>query len=179
MTALLAIIKKELLLLGRDIHGLLLLFVMPMAFILIMSLALQEQFSNSGAKKILVQLNKPTPGAAVDRVAVLLQEKTVFAWQATPEKHTAFVLTLTQQDDGVHADVLVAPDTNAQTEALFTAAVNEALSRQRMESLLITLNMQQALRGETAVDNNTPPNNALTLHYNYQTAQNTVRPSAV
>lgn len=179
MTALLAIIKKELLLLGRDIHGLLLLFVMPMAFILIMSLALQEQFSNSGTKKILVQLNKPTPGAAVDRVAVLLQEKTVFAWQATPEKHTAFVLTLTQQDDGVHADVLVAPDTNAQTEALFTAAVNEALSRQRMESLLITLNMQQALRGETAVDNSTPPNNALTLHYNYQTAQNTVRPSAV
>jgi ABC-2 type transport system permease protein len=179
MTALLAIIKKELLLLGRDIHGLLLLFVMPMAFILIMSLALQEQFSNSGTKKILVQLDKPTPSAAVDRVAVLLQEKTVFSWQATPDKHTAFVLTLTQQDDGVHADVLVAPDTNAQTEALFTAAVNEALSRQRIESLLITLNMQQALHGESAVDNNTPPNNALTLRYNYQTAQNTVRPSAV
>ncbi|MEZ5436255.1 MAG: ABC transporter permease [Pseudomonadales bacterium] len=179
MTALLATIKKELLLLIRDIHGLLLLFVMPMAFILIMSLALQEQFSNAGVKKIPVQLDLRAQSAAIDRVAALLQEKTVFAWQPTADKHTAFVLTLSQRDDGVHADIFVAPDTSAQTEALFTAAVNEALSRQRMEALLITINMQQVLRGETVTNNNTPPNPALTVRYNQAHAENAARPSAV
>jgi len=44
-----ACVRKELLLLARDPHGLLLLFVMPAVFILIMSLALQEQFVEHGA----------------------------------------------------------------------------------------------------------------------------------
>ena len=42
-------VHKEWLLLSRDIHGLLLLFVMPTVFILIMSMALQNQFANQGA----------------------------------------------------------------------------------------------------------------------------------
>ncbi len=39
-----ACIVKELRLLGRDVHGLALLFVMPAAFILIMSLALKVHY---------------------------------------------------------------------------------------------------------------------------------------
>ena len=52
MNALLACIRKELLLLSRDLHGLALLFIMPLAFILIMSLALQNQMAEkrSGSK---------------------------------------------------------------------------------------------------------------------------------
>lgn len=42
-------VHKELLLLSRDLHGLLLLFMMPTLFILIMSMALQNQFANQGA----------------------------------------------------------------------------------------------------------------------------------
>lgn len=45
MTRLLALWKKEWLALWRDKHGLLALFVMPAAFILIMSLALQDAFA--------------------------------------------------------------------------------------------------------------------------------------
>jgi hypothetical protein len=37
-----AVLKKEILLTMRDIHALMVLFAMPVAFILIMSLALQE-----------------------------------------------------------------------------------------------------------------------------------------
>jgi len=44
MHVLSAIIKKELLALSRDAHGLLILFVMPALFILIMSLALRDTF---------------------------------------------------------------------------------------------------------------------------------------
>jgi ABC-2 type transport system permease protein len=51
MIALLATIRKELQLLLRDIHGLMLLFVMPVVFILIMSLALQDQFAQRDGKQ--------------------------------------------------------------------------------------------------------------------------------
>ena len=45
-------VKKEFLLLSRDLHGLLLLFVMPSIFILIMTFALQNQFSSEGKVNI-------------------------------------------------------------------------------------------------------------------------------
>ena len=48
---LLTIIRKELLLATRDIHALLVLFLMPTAFILIMSLSLQDTFSKSEQEK--------------------------------------------------------------------------------------------------------------------------------
>ncbi len=183
MTALLAIIKKELLLLSRDIHGLLLLFAMPMAFILIMSLALQEQFSNTSVKKIAAQLVNQAQNAEAERVIALLQQKSVFAWQSAHDKHTAFVLTLKQQNDVLQADILVEPDTNAQTEALFTASVQEAMARQHTETLLLKLKIQQALQGDTAatltIDEDTLQKNSVSMRYNYQADQNNARPSAV
>ena len=45
-------VQKELLLLSRDLHGLLLLFAMPTLFILIMTFALQNQYSSEGKLKI-------------------------------------------------------------------------------------------------------------------------------
>ncbi len=123
MTALLATIQKELLLLRRDIHGLLLLFIMPMAFILIMSLALQDQFTGTRTPHIAVQLRDQTQSAATQRVIALLQQQKNFTWQTTDNSHAAFLLTLTQGDDAVQADILVAPDTSATSEALFTATV--------------------------------------------------------
>ena len=45
------IIRKELLLAARDIHALLVLFLMPTAFILIMSLSLQDSFHKSEEEK--------------------------------------------------------------------------------------------------------------------------------
>lgn len=47
MGALIWLIKKECLLLSRDLHGLLLLFLMPAVFILIMTFALQNQYELS------------------------------------------------------------------------------------------------------------------------------------
>lgn len=162
MIALLAIIKKELLLLSRDIHGLLLLFLMPMAFILIMSLALQDQFSRTSAKKIYVQLDDKARNADSRNLITQLQQHTAFAWQSDSSKPTAFLLTLTQQDDELQADILVAPDTSAQTEALFTATVNEALIRQHLGPLLLALQK-----------------NPVTVRYSYQAQQQHLRPSAV
>jgi len=47
MDVMTALIRKELLLLARDPHGLLLLFVMPAVFVLIMTFALQNQYAMS------------------------------------------------------------------------------------------------------------------------------------
>lgn len=56
------IIKKEFLLISRDIHALMVLFIMPAVFILIMSLALKDTYSDSFETKlklaILSQENK-------------------------------------------------------------------------------------------------------------------------
>src|SRR5690606_10252252 len=76
-----ASLKKELLLLLRDPPGLLLIFAMPAVFVLIMSLALQEQFSVRGGKKIDV--------AFIDRdgseaSAALRQRLEAAAFEVTP-----------------------------------------------------------------------------------------------
>jgi ABC-2 type transport system permease protein len=50
------ILKKELTLISRDIHALLVLFIMPAAFILIMSLALKNTYSNTIDTKLKVAI---------------------------------------------------------------------------------------------------------------------------
>lgn len=50
------ILKKELLLISRDIHALLVLFIMPAVFILIMSLALKNTYSDTFETKLKVAL---------------------------------------------------------------------------------------------------------------------------
>jgi ABC-2 type transport system permease protein len=52
MSVLLAVIKKELRAMTRDVHGLLVLFVMPAVFILIMSMALRDTFKLSVTEKV-------------------------------------------------------------------------------------------------------------------------------
>lgn len=52
-----AILRKECLLIFRDIHALLVLFVMPVAFILIMSLSLQDKFNGESIEKINIGLH--------------------------------------------------------------------------------------------------------------------------
>lgn len=54
---LLAVLKKEGLLISRDIHALLVLFVMPAAFILIMSLSLQDKFQKKDVEKLNLGIN--------------------------------------------------------------------------------------------------------------------------
>ena len=54
MTKILYILKKEFLVMGRDVHSLLVLFIMPVAFILIMSLAMRDLFDTHGANQIKI-----------------------------------------------------------------------------------------------------------------------------
>ncbi len=187
MTALLATIKKELLLLLRDIHGLLLLFVMPVAFILIMSLALQNQFAqHANSKKITVLLDQQAKNDNTNSVITLLQQRKMFSWQVTdsasaPEKirhdEAAFLLTLNENNGELQAEILVAPATNPQIEAIFTATVGEAMSKQRIEALLRNIKMKRALSNDFSlddgIDEDALSSNPVTVSYSYQQEQTT------
>lgn len=198
MTALLATIKKELLLLLRDIHGLMLLFVMPVAFILIMSLALQNQFSQEKAdgNKILVIVDDLIKNEKTHHIITGLQQRKMFDWQAGDNtsavetiRHddAAFLLTLQEKEGYLHADILVAPSTSSQMEAVFIATVSEALSKDRIETLLQKIRMQQALDNPdnnfslgNGLDEATMRNNPVTVSYSYREAEETPeQPSSV
>ena len=54
MIKILYILKKEFLVMGRDVHSLMVLFIMPVAFILIMSLAMRDLFDTHGVNQIKI-----------------------------------------------------------------------------------------------------------------------------
>ena len=63
MTKILYILKKEFLVMGRDVHSLMVLFIMPVAFILIMSLAMRDLFDTHGANQIKILVVNQDKGA--------------------------------------------------------------------------------------------------------------------
>ncbi len=73
---LLAIIKKEFLLVGRDIHALAVLFLMPMVFIFIMSLSLQDTFQNDSGKLIKIGFIFTDPDDKLTKTGKKLLEQT-------------------------------------------------------------------------------------------------------
>ena len=72
ITRISAAISKETRLLTRDLHGLALLFILPLAFILVMSLALQDAFasrSGNGVEVAIIDLDDtPDSLALIDRL---------------------------------------------------------------------------------------------------------------
>ena len=67
MTKILYILKKEFLVMGRDVHSLAVLFIMPVAFILIMSLAMRDLFETQAVNQIkilVVNQDKSDPSRA-------------------------------------------------------------------------------------------------------------------
>lgn len=195
MTALLATIRKELLLLLRDVHGLALLFAMPVAFIVIMSLALQNQFAKNtgGESTITVLLDKQSTSDDAASVIAALQQRKMFSWQVTDSasaaekiRHddAAFLLTLKDNTKELQADILVAPATNPQIEAIFTATISEAMSKQRIETLLRNIKTKRAMENsfslDDGIDEDALNNNPVTVSYSYQDNQTaSVQPSSV
>jgi len=160
MQPLRACIRKELLLLSRDWHGLLLLFAMPLAFILIMSLALQEQFAaragfklpvlafdrdqSDGSHALLAAIETSgaftvtTSNAAAntDISSIVRKGRYAFAIEINPEFASRLAANSSQHEPLV--DIYVAPDTAKQTEAIFLALLREALGRQWTQGLIGT-----------------------------------------
>lgn len=147
MRALLYLVRKEILLLRRDWHALVLLFVMPAVFILIMSLALQNRFSaQSGVHIDYYLLNRDT--GTVD--AELLEGlRAIHGFRSLPADapeaelvsrvrrgRARFLLVVPHGFGAALASgkplplqVTATPDVTAATYRLFQSSVREVLAR--------------------------------------------------
>lgn len=191
-----ACVRKEFLLLGRDLHGLALLFVMPLAFVLVMSLALQNQFAgHAGGKLKVVVLDLDQSDASRDFLSAL-DSNNAFKFIVPQDLPDALVLEqqlrrgdfafsvqiaaefgarlLAVPDDETPAliQVGVAPDSNKQIEAIFLGSVGAALGRERMRIILNSIDEE----ADAAPISTT---SGLTVHYAYADAGPSGHPSAV
>ena len=157
MNPLVATILKELRLLRRDLHGLALLFILPLVFILIMSLALQDLFASRGGHlaDVLLIDRDGTPKSKMlqktlaknEAFGIKRQPAPADLKQALKDGRYAFAIeirkgygaSLEGQPDPKAPTLLavtVAPDTDKRTEKLMLAALGEATGLQRTEQLI-------------------------------------------
>jgi ABC-2 type transport system permease protein len=189
-----ACVRKESLLLTRDLHGLALLFIMPLAFVLIMSLALQDQFAlragqrpavlaidHDGSAASRALLDGFTADAAFDvhRADTVPAEEELrlrlrdgeFAFALILEKGFGASLGTQPAASATPAvGVTVAPDTGKQMEAIFIGTLRAALGRERLRAVLAAVGAQA---GEQ------PTGNDITVRYAYGNAAGGEMPSAV
>ena len=198
MLGLRACVKKELLLLSRDLHGLALLFIMPLAFILIMSLALQNQFAERAGSKLNVAvidadhsdasrdfLDAVSQGDAFKFIVLSAAPTTTkldtqlrrgdYAFAISIQKGFADNLlsspTTTDKSSQSLIAIGVAPDSSKQTEAIFIGSVRAALGRERLRSMLSSV-------GGSTAELNASAQTEIEIHYAY-VGTNAQVPSAV
>lgn len=155
MTSLIAILKKEFLLLFRDIHGLLLMFAMPVVFIIVMSLAMQQNFAALGGARLQVIVHDQADNADSAALMDNLAEAGAFEFsyhnaaaesrlleEQVQRDEAAFlmrVFPLSEADEAgntLGVSLLVAPATNKQTEMIFVAAMQETLRGLKVQKML-------------------------------------------
>lgn len=200
MSPLLACVAKELRLLARDVHGLALMFLLPLAFILIMSLALQDLFAaragkladvllidhdataasvvlrNNLAKNEAFGINSPKVIPGPDTVTADLKSgRYAFAVEVA-KGYGASLQGMPDPDAKPTLKVIVAPDTDKRTEKLMLAALGEATGLQRTEQLIQFLPAEDPFGYPLDKPKVEPPK--IDLAYAYQ-AKPEVAPSAV
>lgn len=155
-----SLIKKEWLLLLRDWHALLLLFVMPTAFILVMSLALQNAFSRQQGVDISYYIVNADASTVSAMVVKKLRDKPQFRalnhatsrdelTDRVRQGKAQFMLiipdgfgpALTTSKPEV-ITVLVSPDVMPAVRALFTATIRDVLGHVYLHEVLAPLQSQ-------------------------------------
>lgn len=155
----LATIRKEILLLLRDTHALAVLFLMPLVFVVIMSLAMPDA-SKSPSPLLSVALVNETPSVYSHALSDYLLATPAIAWktdtlsladwqQQLKDKTLDAIIVLPQQQDDAHFDttltrVYLAPSMNAQSRQLFDGVLKAALGKTRLLMFLLELNGAQS-----------------------------------
>jgi len=156
MSVLLSVIKKELRAMSRDVHGLLVLFVMPAAFILIMSMALRDSFKLSVAEKVRWQYwdeDRSESSAAflkslpAPEVSVVLRERADLERALATDRiqmglvvEKGFGKVLVEmKNDRAFVTVWSEPGTPSALIGAFRAEVARALSLERISALVDSL----------------------------------------
>jgi ABC-2 type transport system permease protein len=188
-------VRKEFLLLMHDWHALLLLFLMPLAFLVIMSLAMQDEFAQRAGQKIRVAIiDRDQSDASRALVAALANGGTVSLRTAKAEpalreqmneEGDAFGIeikqgygrTLPQAASPLSTRVvlIVAADTTRQTELIFAGTLREILARERLTAILGPL----AVLSRSGTNGFDTANSQPAIEYAYRSGSGTQAPSAV
>lgn len=146
------ILKKEFLLIIRNLHALIVLFVMPTVFIIIMSLALQNTYANKYDVKLSVLLSSEEASPALESFVQTLNANTFFTFtlaQTAPIVDEAlyhqkydFVLTLSNDFNeklGRSSDVSMALFSRSDISYQQVAFLKQFLSAKLSEGVIKNL----------------------------------------
>ena len=159
------ILKKEFLLIIRNLHALIVLFVMPTVFIIIMSLALQNTYANKYDVKLSVLLSSEKTSPALESFVQTLNTNTFFAFtlaQTAPIVDEAlyhqkydFVLTLSNdftEKLGKSNDVAMALFSRSDISYQQVAFLKQFLSAKLSEMVIGNLLEAQHAKAQNALN---------------------------
>ncbi len=165
------LLKKEFTLIFRDIHALLVLFIMPTLFILIMSLALKNSYSNTIDVKLKVAIQSKEKNEKIETLIKDINKSSFFEtkYQLTKEstkellytKNYDFIISIDSlyldkiknNEKDFKIDIFTKPDSQQQKIELLksliissskTTILNEFLSMQNIDSKTLT-NLNKAI----------------------------------
>lgn len=152
------ILKKEFLLIFRNLHALLVLFIMPSAFIIIMSLALKNTYSNSIDVKFKVLISSKKETKNTQDLITKLQDNNFFEVSFSKEiknqKDTLYknnydfliyipndYLKNIQKNNDIKIDIYSKPDISISNINLLKNLLSSAISKQIIKNLLLQLDV--------------------------------------
>jgi ABC-2 type transport system permease protein len=207
MIRILYILKKEFLLIIRDIHAVTVLFIMPAVFIMIMSLAMRDLFELHGAVSIDVLAVNLDAGkksgpflkamdelhtfrfhlmekeAAADRVADHVKEQMLardykFAL-IIKENFSAFVEKNGKGADQKPLELFVNPAVNVQTQLVLKSALDGKLAKVAWDAFIDRIGSLLELGGIDREKLTAADESMVEVHYVYKAGQYSRIPSAV
>ncbi len=158
-----ALVKKEFIVLAKDWHGLMVLFLMPAAFILIMSMAMENAFGEhkrlSISYTLLNQSNTPLPAALLEKLNTIPGfDRVPLPNDSTRERVSRGIIEgdyqlaiiipndfrqrLISTTQGAEtalpqaAELLLAPTVKPYIQQIFTASLSAILIRQKIDWML-------------------------------------------
>ena len=207
MIKILYILKKEFLLIIRDIHAVTVLFIMPAVFIMIMSLAMRDLFELHGAVSIDVLAVNQDAGkkseaflkamdalrtfrfhliekeAAADKVVDKIKEQMLardykFAL-IIKENFSAFVEKNGKGKDEKPLELLVNPAVNVQTQLVLKSALDGKLAKLTWDAFIDRMGSLLPLAGIDREKLTATEESLVEVHYVYKEGRYSKIPSAV
>jgi len=203
MIKILYILKKEFLLIIRDIHAVTVLFIMPAVFILIMSVAMRDLFALHGTVAIEVLAVNQDAGKRSGAFLKAMEELSTFKFQfiekATDsesireqmlsrdykfaliirQNFSAFVDKKGKGKDERPLELLVNPTVNVQTQMVLKSALDGKLTKLRWDAFIDRIDRLLAVAGIDKKKLKAAEESPIEVNYVYKGGRYDKIPSAV
>jgi ABC-2 type transport system permease protein len=203
MIKILYILKKEFLLIVRDIHAVTVLFVMPAVFIMIMSLAMRDLFELHGSVSIDVLAVNQDAGKKSGAFLKAMDDLSTFKFHLVEkdtatervneqmisrdykfaliikENFSAFVEKKGKGKDEKPLELLVNPTVNTQTQLVLKSALEGKLSKLRWDTFIDSIDKLLAFAEINKQKLKAAEESPIDVNYVYKRGQYSKIPSAV